>query len=102
MKTQAELSYIFQKFHAKIGNQFNTSIRILQSDNATEFFFVPFSSFMSSHGILHQSSHAYTPQQNGVVKCNNCYLVETVCALLLHHKVPQPFWGYYFSRLLYD
>ena len=48
---------------------------------------------MSSHEILHQSSHAYTPQQNGVAKCNNHHLIETTCTLLLHHKVPQRFWG---------
>ena len=53
-----------------------------------------FSSFMSSHGILHQSSCAYTPQQNGVVDHKNCHLVKTVhTLLLLHHKVPQRFWG---------
>ena len=48
---------------------------------------------MSSHEILHQSSCAYTPQQNGVVEPKNHYLVETAHTLLLHHKVPQRFWG---------
>ena len=47
---------------------------------------------MSSHGILHQSSCAYTPQQNGVAECKNRHLVETARTLLLHHKVPQRFW----------
>ena len=62
MKTRAELFSIFQKFHAEIRTQFSTSIRILISDNEKEYFSMPFSSFMSSHGILHQSSYAYTPQ----------------------------------------
>ena len=48
---------------------------------------------MSSHGILHKSSCAYTPQQNGVVERKNYHLVETTRALLLYHKVPQRFWG---------
>ena len=52
-----------------------------------------FSSFMSSHGIRHQSSCAYTAQQNGVAEHKNCLLVETTRTLLLHHKVPQRFWG---------
>ena len=47
---------------------------------------------MSSHGILHQSSFAYTLQQNGVAKRKNRHLVETARILLLHHKVPQCFW----------
>ena len=88
MKTQTESFSIFQKFHAEIRTQFNTSIRIL-SDNAKEYFSMPFSSYMSSHGILHQSSCAYIPQQNVPVERKNRHLVETSCTLLLHHKVPQ-------------
>ena len=49
--------------------------------------------FLSSHGILHQSSCAYFPQQNRMAKHKNRHLVETACSLLLHHKVPQRFWG---------
>ena len=82
MKTQVELFSIFQKFHAKIHTQFNTSIRILRSDNAKEYFSTSFSSFMSSNRILHQSSCVYTPQQNEVAKRKNRHLV---------HKVPQRF-----------
>ena len=93
MKTRAELFSIFQKFHAEIRTQFNTSICILRSDNAKEYISASVSSFMSSHGILHQPSCAYTPQQNGVVERKNRHLVETTRTLLLHHKVPQHFLG---------
>ena len=93
MKTRIELFSIFQKFHTEIRTQFNTSIRILRSDNAKEYFSMPFFSFMSSHGILHQSSCAYTPQQNGVAERKNRHLVETARTLPHYHKVPQRFWG---------
>ena len=91
MKTRAKLFSIFQKFHAEVRTQFNTLICILQSDNAKEYLFGPFSLFMSSHGILHQSSCAYTFQHNGVVERKNRHLVETARTLLLHHMVPQRF-----------
>ena len=61
MKKRAKLCSIFQKFYAEILTQFNISIRVLRSDNAREYFFAPFISFMSQHGILHQSSCAHTP-----------------------------------------
>ena len=93
MKTRAELFSIFQKFNAEIRTQFNTSIHILRNDNAKDYFSTSFSSFMSSHGILHQSSCADTPQQNRMAKHKNRHLVETARTLLLHHKVPQRFWG---------
>ncbi|RVW76641.1 Retrovirus-related Pol polyprotein from transposon TNT 1-94 [Vitis vinifera] len=54
---------------------------------------VPFTSFMSHHGILHQSSCAHTPQQNGVAERKNRHLVETARTILLHSNVPFRFWG---------
>ena len=48
---------------------------------------------LSSHGILHHSSCAYTPQHNGVAERKNRHLVETTRTFLLRHKVPQRFWG---------
>ncbi|KAJ9685307.1 hypothetical protein PVL29_017366 [Vitis rotundifolia] len=71
MKNRAELFSIFHKFYAEIQTQFNISIRVLRSDNAREYFSTPFTSFMSQHGILHQSSCAHTPQQNGVAERKN-------------------------------
>ncbi|RVW60800.1 Retrovirus-related Pol polyprotein from transposon TNT 1-94 [Vitis vinifera] len=62
-------------------------------DNAREYFSAPFTSFMSHHGILHQSSCAHTPQQNGVAERKNRHLVETARTLLLHSNVPFRFWG---------
>ena len=92
MKTRAKLFSIFQKFHAEIQTQFNTSIHILRSDNAKEYLSALVSSFMSSHGILHQSSYAYTPQHNEVVERKNRHLIKNAHTHLLHHKVPQHFW----------
>ena len=83
MKNRAELFSIFQKFYAEIQTQFNVSIRVLCSNNVREYFFTPFTSFMSQHEILHQSSCAYTPQQNGVAEHKNRHLVETAHTLLL-------------------
>ncbi|KAJ9672576.1 hypothetical protein PVL29_025979 [Vitis rotundifolia] len=93
MKNRAELFSIFQKFYAEIQTQFNISIRVLRSDNAREYFSAPFTSFMSHHGILHQSSCAHTPQQNGVAERKNRHLVETARTILLHSNVPFRFWG---------
>ncbi|RVW35798.1 Retrovirus-related Pol polyprotein from transposon RE1 [Vitis vinifera] len=53
--------------------------------------FLPFTSFMSQHGIIHQSSCAHTPQQNGVAERKNRHLVETARTLLLHSHIPHSF-----------
>ena len=92
MKNRAELYSIFQKFYAEILTQFNISIRVLPSDNVKEYFSALFISFMSQHEILHQSSCAHTPQQNGVVERKNRHLIETARTLLLHYHVPFRIW----------
>ena len=40
MKTRARLFVIFQKFHAEIRTQFNTSILILRIDNAKDYLYI--------------------------------------------------------------
>ena len=88
MKNRTELYSIFHKFYTKILTQFNISIRVLRSDNAREYFSAPIISFMSQHGILHQSSCAHTPQQNRVAEHKNRHLIKTTRTLLLHYHVP--------------
>lgn len=53
-----------------------------------------FQSFLSSQGILHQTSFFHTPQLNGVAERKNQHLVEIVCILLLHHNIPFCLWVY--------
>lgn len=93
MKSRSELFSIFQSFYNEIQTQFGVSIRTFRSDNAREYLSHSFKAFMASHGILHQTSCAYTPQQNGVAERKNRHLIETTRTLLLHGHVPQTFWG---------
>ena len=92
IKSQSKLFSIFEIFCAKIKTQFNVKVQVLCSDNALEYFSNSFTQFMSSQGILHHSSFAYTPQQNGVAKHKNKHLIETTQTLLLQHNVPLCFW----------
>ena len=56
---------------------------------------------MVSKGILHQSSCAYTPQQNGVAERKNRHLIETARTLLLHSHAPSLFWANVFLIACY-
>jgi len=91
MKNRYELFSIFQIFYNEIKNQFGISIRILNSDNGRKYLSHSFKNFMASHGILHQTSCAYTPQQNGVADRRNRHLVETTRTMLIHGDAPQRF-----------
>ena len=57
IKTRVYLFSIFQKFHAEVRTQFNTSIRILRSDNAKEYLLCPHMGFLISVFLcLHSST----------------------------------------------
>jgi len=84
---------IFTSIVNKIKTQFDKTIHILRSDNAKEYFSSAITSFLTSHGILHQSSCPHTPQENGIAERKNRHLVETARTLLLHANVPVRHWG---------
>jgi hypothetical protein len=56
-------------------------------------FLPPFKSFLTSHGIIHQSSCPHTPQQNGVAECKHRHIVDIALTLLVNAKAPLKFWG---------
>ena len=93
MKDRSEILTIFQHFYNEIQTQFDHSIRILRSDNAKEYFSASFNQFMTSHGIIHQSSCPHTPQQNGIAERKHRHIIETAHTLLLHANAPLKFWG---------
>ncbi|XP_027771542.1 uncharacterized protein LOC107015253 isoform X2 [Solanum pennellii] len=93
MKDRSELFSIFKGFFAEIQNQFDVSIRTFRSDNALEYLSSQFQEFMSHHGIIHQKSCPYTPQQNGVAERKNRHLIEAARTLLIESHVPLHFWG---------
>lgn len=93
MKERSELFTIFEKFCTEIRNQFNQSIRMLRSDNAKEYFSGQFNNFMTSHGIIHQSTCPHTPQQNGIAERKHRHIIETARTLLLSANAPIKFWG---------
>ena len=84
IKNRSELFFIFQIFYNEIKNQFGISIPILRSDNGHGYLSHSFKNFMASHGIFHQTSCAYTPQQNGVAERKNRHLVETTHTILIN------------------
>ena len=65
---KSKTSSVFKNFYQTIETQFNTKIATLRSDNGQEFQNLNLSKFLTSNGIVHQSSDTYTPQQNGVAE----------------------------------
>ena len=71
----------------------NKIVRIIRTDNGTEFVNQQLTQFYESIGISHQKSIPRTPQQNGVVERRNRTLVEAARTMLIFSKTPMFLWA---------
>ena len=53
----------------------------------------PLNEFCAQHGIIHQTTAPYSPQQNEIAKRKNSTLKEIMNAMLLSSGLPQNLWG---------
>ncbi|KAM1062317.1 hypothetical protein ACFX2A_027225 [Malus domestica] len=93
LKSKSEVSSAFQRFHKMIVVQYNRNIQVLRNDNGGEYVNMELRSFFELHGIVHQTTCPYTPQQNGVAERKNRHLLEMVRASLLVAHLPLHYWG---------
>lgn len=71
LKAKSDVNMVFQEFCNMINNQFDTTIKVLRTDNGTEYTNNVFQTFLRDKGILHQTSCVGTPQQNGIAERKN-------------------------------
>ena len=93
MPSKSHVLDAFSKFYNYVLTQFGTKIKILRSDNGGEYTSNAFKEFVGKHGIVHQTSCAYTPQQNGVAERKNRHLMEVARAMMFDRSVPKTYWG---------
>ncbi|XP_013632727.1 PREDICTED: uncharacterized protein LOC106338251 [Brassica oleracea var. oleracea] len=84
-------------WHAKLGYPHVRALSIVlpgvMSDNGGEYIGHTLKDHLAQHGILHQTSCPYTPQQNGVAERKNIHLMEVVRSMMFHKSVPERFWS---------
>lgn len=73
LQSKLDVLSTFLQFKVIVENQFNTTIKALQSDGGTEF--KPLSPVLISNGIVHRISCPYTPQQNESVERKTKHMV---------------------------
>ncbi|KAG7594092.1 Integrase catalytic core [Arabidopsis thaliana x Arabidopsis arenosa] len=83
----------FTNFQNYVTNQFNAKIKVLRTDNGGEYTSHKFKEHLAKHGIIHQTSCPYTPQQNGVAERKNRHLMEVARSMMFHTSVPRRYWG---------
>lgn len=91
--SKSEVLDKFMEFKSLVENQADNKIKILRTDNGTEYGSNEFKRFCKANGIQHQLTTVYTPQQNGVAERMNRTIVEKAKCLLFDADLPKRFWA---------
>ncbi|RRC79823.1 hypothetical protein EH999_23420, partial [Escherichia coli] len=93
LRTKDETSGLIKPFVTRVENKTNLRVKIIRSDNGTEFKNADLNYFCESKGIERQFSAPRTPQQNGVAERRNRTLIEAARTMLADSKLPITFWA---------
>jgi len=93
IRHKSEVLKCFKDFCASIKNQFDAHVKIIRTDNGTEYVNNEFKSYLSAEGILHQTSCPDTPPQNAVAERKNRHLLEVARSLMYTMNVPKFLWS---------
>ncbi|GJY21650.1 putative ribonuclease H-like domain-containing protein [Tanacetum coccineum] len=93
LASKDETSGILQTFIRQIENQLSHRVKIIRSDNGTEFKNRDMLEFCGNKGIKQEYSTARTPQQNGVAERMNKTLIEAARTMLAGILSYQPLFG---------
>nr|GEW68475.1 putative ribonuclease H-like domain-containing protein [Tanacetum cinerariifolium] len=93
LATKSETSGILKKFITEIENQLNKKVKVIRSDNGTEFKNREMDEFCGQNRIIREYSVARTPQQNRVAERKNRTLIEAVRTMIADSLLPTIFWA---------
>ncbi|GKB29179.1 putative ribonuclease H-like domain-containing protein [Tanacetum coccineum] len=92
LTTKDETSEILKNIIKEIENVVDKKVKIIRSDNGTEFKNKVMDDFCKEKGIKREYSVARTPQQNGVAERKNRTLIKAARTMLANSKLPNTFW----------
>ncbi len=109
MKKKSESFECFQRYHkmaqTHTGRKLRTvhthrsaqvahaRLKTLRTDNGGEYLANEFKEYLRQYGIAHQTTVAYTPQQNGVAERMNRTLLDLVRSMLHGKSMDKRFWA---------
>ncbi|GKC42218.1 retrovirus-related pol polyprotein from transposon TNT 1-94, partial [Tanacetum coccineum] len=88
LRTKDEAPDMIIDFINQVQKNIKAQILTIQTDNGTEFKNENLRAFYAMLGIVHKTSIARTPQQNGVIERRNQTLVEAARTMLIFSKTP--------------
>ena len=93
LSTKGEVFLRFKEWKSMVEKQTGKFVKILRSDNGGEYESNEFKDYLIEHGILHQTSVARSPQQNGLAERFNKTLMEMARSMIHGANLPRTLWG---------
>ncbi|GJU99986.1 ribonuclease H-like domain-containing protein [Tanacetum coccineum] len=101
LTTKDETREILMSFIKEIENLVDKKVKIIRTDNGTEFKNKVMDDFCREKGIKREYNVARTPQQNGVAERRNRTFIEATRTMLVDSKLPTMFWAEAVSTACY-
>jgi transposase InsO family protein len=92
LQDKGETQEVLKKFLKRVQNEFDAKVKMITSDNDTEFKNTQVEDFLDEKCIKHEFSTSYTPQQNVVAEWKNQTLIEMTRTMLDEYKTSGRFW----------
>ncbi|GKC55728.1 putative ribonuclease H-like domain-containing protein [Tanacetum coccineum] len=101
LTTKDETSEVLKNFIKEIENLVDKKVKIIRSNNGTEFKNKVMDDFCREKSIKREYNVAMTPQQNGMAKRRNRTLIKAARIMLVDSKLPTTFWAEAVSTACY-
>jgi transposase InsO family protein len=89
---KSETQEVLKKFLKRAQNKFDAKVKLIRSDNDSEFKNPQVEDYINQEGIKHEFSATYTTQQNGVAERKNRTLIESTRTMFDEYKTSDRFW----------
>nr|GEZ28779.1 putative ribonuclease H-like domain-containing protein [Tanacetum cinerariifolium] len=93
LATKDETNPILKTFITGLETQLSLKVKVIRSDNGTEFKNSNLNQFCGMKGIKREFSVPRTPQQNGIAERKKMTLIEATRTMLADSLLPIPFWA---------
>jgi hypothetical protein len=93
LKKKSDALDSFRLYKRRVEKETGREIKVLRSDNGSEFTNNAMKAFLAAEGIKHELTAIYSPQQNGTAERLNRTLLEKTRCLLQDAGMPNQFWG---------
>jgi len=82
----------FKEYHAMVEHQMEKKLCCIRTNDGSEFCNTLWAAYFAEHGIIHETTAAYSSESNGVIECSNQTVIERTQVLLNDSSLPQSMW----------